>query len=363
MSKIKKTKNTPTLTNIEFNHIEHKKPIYRIKSPLKEHLKHYSRLDDLPITYEDLTHYDELYPLDDNNGKKTLWHMAMYNQENLKFLSKALVEVYQKLLSEGDHIPYLTIDRIDFCSFGNSQPFRVRVVNQINENHDYFYVKKADSSRIYGLELEEIFSPDRVNYLVDKQTLIEDHIVGIPADDFILRYKGVAIENRLRLAKEFVKFNERTFVRLLGDMRAYNFVVEITQDFDNVQYRIRAMDFDQQSFEGRKNIYKPQFYKDNFELVKLVQELMTEEVTKQYQRIERVAMKKRFFASRHRTRSLLRIMRKDRISTNANIEVLRSELAAHHNDDSFLNFKNMGDILNRHLERSLNVEILSKSEL
>ncbi|MFT5859681.1 MAG: hypothetical protein ACI865_001785 [Flavobacteriaceae bacterium] len=347
---------------MEFNHIEHKKPIYRIKSHLKEHLKHYSRLDDLPISYEELTHYEELYPLDDDNGNKTLWHMVMYNQESLKYLSKALVEVYQKLLSEGDHIPYLRIDRIDFCSFGNSQPFRVRVVNEINENHDYFYVKKADSSRIYGLELEEIFSPDRVNYLVDKQTLVEDHVVGIPADDFILRKKDVAIENRLRLAKEFVKFNERTFTRLLGDMRAYNFVVEITQDFDNVQYRIRAMDFDQQSFEGRVNIYKPQFYKDNIALVNLVQELMTEEVTKQYQRIERVAMKKRFFASRQRTRSLLRIMRKDRISSDKNIKSLGKELAKYHNDKDFLTFKNMGDILNRHLEKSLNVDILTKSE-
>ena len=344
---------------MEFNHIEHKKPIYRIKSPLKEHLKHYSRLDNLPISYEEMTQYEDLYPLEDDNGKKTLWHMVMYNQENLKVLSKTLVEVYQKLVSEGDNIPYLRIDRIDFCSFGNSQPFRVRVINEINENHDYFYVKKADASRIYGLELEEIFSPDRVNYLVDKQTLVEDHVVGIPGDDFILRKKDVVIENRLRLAKEFVKFNERAFVRLLGDMRAYNFVVEIIQDFDNVQYRLRAMDFDQQSFEGRKNIYKPQFFKDNIELVKLVQEVMTEEVTNQYQRIERVAMKKRYLASRQRTRSLLRIMRKDKISTAKNIAVLRTELAEYHKDEEFLKYTNMGDILNKHLEKSLNVEILS----
>ncbi|MEY3492472.1 MAG: hypothetical protein RL309_1600, partial [Verrucomicrobiota bacterium] len=27
-------------------------------------------------------------------------------------------------------------DRVDFCSFGNSQPFRVRIVNAYNENHD-----------------------------------------------------------------------------------------------------------------------------------------------------------------------------------------------------------------------------------
>ena len=233
--------------------------------------------------------------------------------------------------------------------------------NEINDNYDHFYVKRADSSRIYGLELEEIFSPNRVNYLVDNQTLVEDHVVGIPVDDFILKNKTIKIENRLRLAKEFVKFNERCFVRLLGDMRAYNFVVEITQDFDNIQYRLIAMDFDQQSFEGRMNIYRPQFYKDNIELVKLVQEVMSIEMATQYQRIERVAMKKRFFASKRRTRSLLRIMKKDIISTKKNVEVLKSELAVFHKNNSFLELKTMGDLLNKHLEISLKIEILSKA--
>ena len=55
---------------------------------------------------------------------------------------------------------------------------------------------------------------------------------------------------KLRLSKEFVKFNERCLMRLLGDMRSYNYVIVPTYDFDQVQYRIRAMDFDQQSFEG-----------------------------------------------------------------------------------------------------------------
>ena len=229
---------------MDFNHIEKKKPFYRIKAGLKDYLKQNSRLGDLPISYNDLLDFKETFPIEDENGKKTLWQMVMYDREANAYLSNALVEVYQKLMSEGDNISYLKVDRIDYCSFGNSKPFRIRVINQINDNYDYFYVKMADSSRIYGLELEEIFSPDKVNYLVDKQTLIEEHIVGIPMDDFILRNKSIPIQNRLRLSKEFVKFNERTFIRLLGDMRAYNFVIEIIQDFDNIQYRLRAMDFD-----------------------------------------------------------------------------------------------------------------------
>ena len=119
------------------------------------------------------------------------------------------------------------------------------------------------------------------------------------------------------------------------------------------------MDFDQQSYEGRKNIYKPQFFKDNIALVKLASELLTMDVANQYCRIERVAMKKRYLSARHRTKSILRKMKKDKISTPENIKQLKKDLAKHHDDPTFKEFTNMGDILNRHLERSLNIQILT----
>jgi hypothetical protein len=205
--------------------------------------------------------------------------------------------------------------------------------------------------------MEEIFSPDKVSFLVSGDTLVEDHIIGIPCDDFIKKYQGVQIENRLRFAKEFVRFNERCFVRLLGDMRAYNFVVEIIQDFDNVRYRIRAMDFDQQSYEGRKNIYLPQFYIDNVILVELAQELMTTEIAEQYMKEERVAMRKRFLSAKQRTKSLLRRMKKDMISNPTNVKTLAQELSVYHNNNDFLLFTNMGDILTKHLELKLGITI------
>ena len=62
-------------------------------------------------------------------------------------------------------VDYLYIDRVDLCVYGNTLPFRIRVVNRINENFDYFYVKRADASRIYGLELEHILSPNSINFL------------------------------------------------------------------------------------------------------------------------------------------------------------------------------------------------------
>ena len=172
-----------------------------------------------------------------------------------------------------------------------------------------------------------------------------------------MKHKNVKIENRLRFAKEFVKFNERCFTRLLGDMRAYNFVVEITQDFDNIQYRLRPIDFDQQCYEGRMRIYLPQFYKDNVELVMLCQELFTVPIANQYMKEERTAMRKRFVANKQRTRSILRRMKKDKISPQEHIIKLRTDLAEYHKNDKFLALDNMGDLLTLQLERKLGIKV------
>src|SRR4029079_18218242 len=102
-------------------------------------------------------------------------------------------------------------------------------------------------------------------------------------DVFVKEYIDRVDTNRIRLAKEFVKFNERCFIRLLGDMRSYNFVVNITPDIEDYQYRIRAIDFDQQSYEARKNLYLPQFFKENFPLVDLTMQHLNKDSIEQYQ--------------------------------------------------------------------------------
>jgi len=341
----------------EFNHITDKKKFYKIKQPLREFLKSYSRMAELPLTYTDLLAFHQSIPIADSQGNDTLWRSVLYPQHEMKRLYEGLIDIYETLNYDGAEIRYLNVGSIDFCTFGNSQPFRIKIVNELNDNHDYFYIKRADASRIYGLELEDIFSPDKLTYLVHKETLVEDHIVGIPVDEFIKRNKSQKIENRMRLAKEFVKFNERCFSRLLGDMRAYNFVVEIIQDFDNVQYRLRAMDFDQQSYEGRKSIYLPQYYKDNIDLVNLASEVMSAETVKQYQSAEKVAMKKRFLSTKQKTKSLLRKLKADRISTPENITKLKNDLYKHHHDERFLTCHNMGEILTMQLENQLKITI------
>src|SRR5690606_36832760 len=128
--------------------------------------------------------------------------------------------------------------------------------------------------RIYGLEVEHILSAYNLNFLVFQDTLIEEHIAGVPGDEFIKNMlPNCTASEKSQIAKEFVKFNERCMTRLLGDMRSYNYVIVPTHDFDHVVYKIRAIDFDYQSYVGKFNVYQPQFFKENLAMVQLVQEL------------------------------------------------------------------------------------------
>ena len=81
-------------------------------------------------------------------------------------------------------------------------------------------------------------------------------------------------------------------MRLLGDMRAYNFVVDVIHDLDQVQYRIRSIDFDQQCYEGRTRIYLPQFYKENLGYVHLAQGVIGPETADQYRNEERSLLRR-----------------------------------------------------------------------
>jgi hypothetical protein len=273
--------------------------------------------------------------------------------------------MYAILKTEGDltFTSHLDVARIDYCSFGNSNPFRIRIVNKYNDNYDHYYIKIADASRIYGLELEHILSPNRITYLTNQNTLIEEHIPGIPGDVFITNHLNDPHTNKIRLAKEFVKFNERCFVRLLGDMRSYNFVVDITPDIEDYQYRIRAIDFDQQSYEGRKNLYFPQFFKENNAYVDLCSKLLNKESIHQYQTEERTMMAFRVASSRFRLMELLNIMAKDQISVPAKLHQLRAELGDYFHNHQFYKCSSMGQLVKRQLKQTLqkNLKLIQKN--
>lgn len=339
--------------------IEQRKPAYPVDPLLADYLKTYDRDQGFPLTYRELRDFDQQIPLYDGAGTDTLWQTVLYDPGQREELHDKLCRIYVLLKIEGNEsfLKSLSVDRIDYCEFGNSQPFRIRIRNRYNDNHDYYYVKKTDASRIYGLELEHILAPNRINFLVYGDTLVEEHIAGIPGDVFIQEYlTGDAAPqdfNPTRLSKEFVKFNERCFAKLLGDMRSYNYVMILTRDFDSTQYRVRAIDFDRQSHEGALKVYLPQFYKENQPVVSMVWKHLPPETIRQYQSEERVLMRRRAVLARARLSDLFECMSKDRICVPEALASLRTELARYHKDPSFALIENMGTLTQAHLEATL----------
>ena len=153
-----------------------------------------------------------------------------------------------------------------------------------------------------------------------------------------------------------MKFNERCLVRLLGDMRSYNYVIDVTPDFEDTQYRIRAIDFDQQSYEGKKSLYVPQFYKENLPFVELCMKQLNENTVRQYQSEERSLMARRINTSRYRVNQLLKVMMKEKLSSEEKIDSLKTELSKHYNEESFLKCSSMGELM----RESLNLLVSGK---
>jgi hypothetical protein len=332
-----------------------KKPMYPVNSKLRNYLKQRGREVILPVSYKELLNFTWSTPLKDKHGKDTYWEKASYDSRDWEYIREGLVKIYAILKTEGDisYTSHLDVARIDYCAFGNSNPFRIRIVNMYNDNYDHYYIKIADASRIYGLELEHILSPNRITYYTCNDTLVEEHIAGIPGDVFLEQMMNAPETNKIRLAKEFVKFNERCFVRLLGDMRSYNFVIDITPDIEDYQYRIRCIDFDQQSYEGRKNLYLPQFFKENFPYVQMALSHLNKESIEQYQAEERTMITFRLASSRYRIKDLLDIMITDKISTPEKINQLKKELNEYMHTTAYDKCKSMGQIVKTHLKETL----------
>lgn len=328
--------------------ISKKKPTYPVSKKLDAYLTHYRRNINLPIYYDDLLRFQGSIVVYDKNDEDTLWVRVYYNDFERDEIDLSLKKVYSSLVSDGSEgiLKYLSVDAIDFCTFGNSKPFRIKVRNVLNDNYTYFYIKKADASRIYGLELEHMLSPHSLNFLVCRETLIEEHIAGIPGDEFIKNMlPDCSSSEKSQIAKEFVKFNERCMIRLLGDMRSYNYVFVPIHDFDQVVFRIRAIDFDQQCYEGNLKIYRPQFFRENFKMVELVKERIQKESVDQYKIEERSIVAKRMLSYKNRLRRVLDCMDNDKISSDEHIELLKTQIFNYTHDVNFKKSKNMGEVL------------------
>ena len=347
--------------------ISKKKPFYPISKELKKFLNKHDRWVNIDLSYEDLLRFSDSITVYDKYDNDTLWVRTFYSESDRKEIDNNLKIIYTILHSDGNRssIPYLNIDSIDYCTFGNSKPFRIKIRNIINDNFVYFYVKKTDASRVYGLEFEHMLSPHNLNFLVNDKALIEEHIAGIPGDIFIkdLLPKCSELE-KSQIAKEYVKFNERCMIRLLGDMRAYNYVVIPIHDFDQVIYKIRAIDFDQQCYEGKFSVYRPQFFKENHKIMELVKKKLKHDSIIQYKIEERSTVSRRLIISESRMDSLIKIMKKNRLSSNKNLETLKNEIFLFTNDDAFKKSKSMGDLMEATFNYTRNnYEKVSLSEL
>ena len=325
-----------------------KKPSYKIKKALDKYLSSYNRKIIIPIFYSDLMRFSGSVSVYDKKDADTLWVRVFYSDFERKEIDENLKKVYNLLHSDGNenNLNFLNVDAIDYCTFGNSKPFRIKIRNILNDNFTYFYIKKADASRIYGLELEHILSPYNLNFLVFENTLIEEHITGIPGDEFFENHlKSCTDIERSQIAKEFVKFNERSMIRLLGDMRSYNYVIIPTHDFDQVVYKIRAIDFDQQCFEGNLQVYRPQFFEENKVIMDIIKEKLDKNSVNQYKIEERSILAKRILSSSDRVKKLIKCMMTDSISHKKNILLLSQQIYSLTRDKNFKGATKMGQIM------------------
>lgn len=337
--------------------ITRRKIQYTISNSLRQYLYHYGRQSDIPLIYRDLLGFTGAIPYENPDGEETLWLTVMYPNEVMRELREKLTKIYADLKIGGTSPlhEHLIVDRIDLGDFGNSRPFRIKITNKYNDNSDYFYVKTADASRVYGLELEHILSPKRINYLVNGDTLIEDHIAGVPGDVFLKDHLQKDSLNAVRIAKEFVKFNERCFIRLLGDMRSVNYVVDITPDFEEVQYRVRPIDFDQQSYEKSARVYLSYNFKSNRTITRLSFNMLNRKTISQYAEEERSQMARRAASEKRRLIGLLKIMRKEELAPQEHVKRLASDLSKMHKDEMFLSCDTMGKLTAMHIEHMLNL--------
>jgi len=338
--------------------IARRKIRYPVTQALRQYLYHYDRQREIPKIYDELCRFTGAIPYEDPQGRETLWLTVMYPPEVAAEILPRLTAIYTelKLGRDAKQHEHLLVDRIDFGDFGNSRPFRIRITNLFNDNSDYFYVKHADASRIYGLELEHILSPNRINYLVNGNTLIEEHIAGVPGDVFHRDYLGQPGLNKVRIAKEFTKFNERTFIRLLGDMRSVNYVVDITPDFEEVQYRVRAIDFDQQSYEGKGSIYLAFRFRSNRAVTKLAFDVLNRKSIDQYVAEEHAQMSRRAKVESSRLRALLGIMRREELAPREHVVTLAKELDRMHGSHDYQHCKTMGELTTMHISRMLEID-------
>jgi predicted house-cleaning noncanonical NTP pyrophosphatase (MazG superfamily) len=89
----------------------------------------------------------------------------------------------------------------------------------------------------------------------------------------------------------------------------------------------------------------PQFFKENFKMVKMVQGKIQEESIEQYKIEERSIVAKRVISCRNRLNALLKCMKSDQISNKKNVNNLKEEIYNYSHDKNFRKCASMGEIV------------------
>ena len=131
-----------------------KKPSFPISEELSKYLRKYNRQTKIPVFYEDLLRFVGSVAVFDKNEEDTLWVRCWYSESEAQDVEESLKQIYTILHSDGksQKLDHLNVDAIDFCTFGNSKPFRIKVRNILNDNFTYFYVKKWISSNFNNVK-------------------------------------------------------------------------------------------------------------------------------------------------------------------------------------------------------------------
>ena len=105
--------------------ISKKKPSYPVNQKLHEYLNEYNRNLKISILYEDLLRFQGSVTVYDKDDKDTLWIRVYYSEFDRAEIDLNLKKVYTQLHSDGNEktIPFLNVDAVDYCTFGNSKPF------------------------------------------------------------------------------------------------------------------------------------------------------------------------------------------------------------------------------------------------
>ena len=114
--------------------------------------------------------------------------------------------------------------------------------------------------------------------------------------------------------------------------------------------KIRAIDFDQQCYEGKFMVYQPFVFKENTQFVNLVREKLGQRSIEQYRNEERALLAKRIITSKKRLYRLLKVMAHDNISNLHNIKLLRNEIYKYTSDVKFKRSTSMGEIVRAALD-------------